>query len=118
MRYLVIGSVTMAGIVLASLVAVDWALHGAMALAWTAFACGILGVLALIACLWLYVRMGRGDARQEHPETAFSPAHGPHDRAQERAWMRGPPLVADVRPASTTGPRRREAHRSKRSVAR
>lgn len=118
MRYLVIGAVTVAGIVLASLAAVDWALHGAMVLAGAAFACGIVGVFVLIACLWLYVRMGVDDARQEHAWTAFGPARRPRDRAQERAWMTEPPRVGGVRPASTTRPGRGEAHRPDRSVTR
>lgn len=118
MRYLVVGAVTMAGIVLASLAALDWALHGAMVLAWTAFAFGIVGVFVLIACLLLYARMGVDDARQEHAWTAFDPAHRPRDRAQERAWMTERPRVAGVGPASTPRPRRGEAHRPNRSVAR
>jgi len=94
MRYLVVGMLTMASIFLGSFAAVNWALQGAIALAWMAFTFGVLGVLVLIACVWLYVRTGVGDARQEDPGTAFGPAR---DRAQERAWMREPPTVAGVR---------------------
>ncbi len=100
MRYLVVGVLTMAGIVLGIIAALYWALHGAIALAWTAFSFGALGILVLIACLWLYARTGTRDARQEHawpPEYAgpdFGPAGRPRDRAQERAWMRDPSTVA------------------------
>lgn len=109
MRYLVVGMLTMASIVLGSFAAVNWALQGAIALAWMAFTFGVLGVLVLLACVWLYVRTGVGDARQEDPGTAFGPAR---DRAQERAWMREPPTVAGVhrvgRGASTLRPIRGE----------
>ncbi len=90
MRYLVIGALTMVSIVLGSLAALSWALQGAIALAWTAIGFGVLGVLVLIVCLWLYVRAGVDDARQE----AFGPTR---DRAQERAWLKEPPTSAGVR---------------------
>jgi len=118
MRYLVVGALTMGGILLGSFAAVHWALHGAMALAWTAFALGVVGFFVLIACLWLYGRTAVDDARQEHPRRDFGPAR---DRAQERAWLREPPTVTGVRPAgrgaSTSRPTRGEAHTSKRTVA-
>ncbi len=99
MRYLVVGALTMAGVVLGSVVAVSWALHGAMALAWTAFAFGILGILVLIACLWLYARTGAVETRQEHPWANAGPGRMPHDRAQERAWLRELHSVSGVPPA-------------------
>lgn len=112
----------MAGIVLATLAAVDWAFHGAIALAWTAFSFGVLGVFVLIACLWLYVRRGVGHAREERSRPEPGPAAWPRDRAQERAWLREPPMPsAGVSPtprgamASRRNPS--ESHRSKRTVA-
>lgn len=121
MRYLVVGTLTFAGIALGSFVGVGWALDGSMALAWTAFAFGILGVLVLIACLGLYALMGLEDD-EERPRTGFGPAPMWQDRAHERAWLREPPAVAAVRPAGLGAarprPNRGEAHSSKRPVAR
>jgi len=51
----------MASIVLGSLAALNWALHGALALAWAAFAFGVLGVVVLIACLGLYMARDEED---------------------------------------------------------
>ena len=99
MRYPVIGTLTVASIVLGSFAALKWALQGAIALAWTTFAFGVFGVFVLIACLWLYFRAGVGDARQKDPRTAFGPAR---DRAQERAWMRQPPTAAGSAPSRAT----------------
>ncbi len=105
MRYRIVGALTMASIVLGSLAALNWALHGALALAWAAFAFGVLGVVVLIACLGLYM-LGddEDDARQEHPWAAPSPAPRPHDRAQDRAWLREPHTIAGVRPAGPAAP--------------
>jgi hypothetical protein len=98
MRYLIVGALTMAGIVLGSIAAVDWALDGATALAWTAFGFGVLGVLVLIACLWLYARGGLGHARQDPRLTEFGYAREPYNRAQDRPWMREPHAAAGPRP--------------------
>ena len=115
MRYRIVGALTMASIVLGSLAALNWALHGALALAWAAFAFGVLGVVVLIACLGLYMaRDDEDDARQEHPWAAPSPAQHPwaapspapkpRDRAQDRAWLREPHTIAGVRPAGPAAP--------------
>ena len=105
MRYRIVGALTVASIVLGSLAALNWALHGALALAWAAFAFGVLGVVVLIACLGLYMlRDDEDDARQEHPWAAPSPAPRPHDRAQDRAWLREPHTIAGVRPAGPAAP--------------
>ena len=115
MRYRIVGALTMASIVLGSLAALNWALHGALALAWAAFAFGVLGVVVLIACLGLYMaRDEEDDARQEHPWAAPSPAQHPwaapspapkpRDRAQDRAWLREPHTIAGVRPAGPAAP--------------
>ena len=105
MRYRIVGALTMASIVLGSLAALNWALHGALALAWAAFAFGVLGVVVLIACLGLYMlRDDEDNARQEHPWAARSPAPRPHDRAQDRAWLREPHTIAGVRPAGPAAP--------------
>ena len=105
MRYRIVGALTMASIVLGSLAALNWALHGALALAWAAFAFGVLGVVVLIACLGLYMaRDDEDDARQEHPWAAPSPAPKPRDRAQDRAWLREPHTIAGVRPAGPAAP--------------
>ncbi len=121
MRYLVVGALTMAGVVLGSITAFRWALQGAIALAWTAFAFGILGILVLIACLWLYVRTGAVETRQEHFWANAGPGRMPHDRAQERAWLRELHSVSGVPPAgrgaSTSRPSRGEARTSKPTVA-
>jgi len=115
MRYRIVGALTVASIVLGSLAALNWALHGALALAWAAFAFGVLGVVVLIACLGLYMaRDDEDDARQEHPWAAPSPAQHPwaapspapkpRDRAQDRAWLREPHTIAGVRPAGPAAP--------------
>lgn len=93
----VVGALTMASIVL-GFAALDWALHGAMAFAWVAFALGVLGVGGLLACLCTYVFTGVGDARPEQPQTGFAAARTPHHRAPDRPWLREP-TVAGVRPA-------------------
>jgi len=105
MRYRIVGALTVASMVLGSLAALNWALHGALALAWAAFAFGVLGVVVLIACLGLYMlRDDEDDTRQEHPWAAPSPAPRPHDRAQDRAWLREPHTIAGVRPAGPAAP--------------
>lgn len=119
MRYQVVGAT--ASILLGIFSAVHWALHATLALAWTAFAFGVLGLLVLIACLWRYARPEARDAPQEHPWTAVGPAQWLNDRAQERTGVRQPRPVTAVRPAgpgaSTPRPHRREAHPSRRTVA-
>lgn len=122
MRYRIVGALTVASIVLGSLAALNWALHGALALAWAAFAFGVLGVVVLIACLGLYMLPDdEDDARQEHPWAAPSPAPRPHDRAQDRAWLREPHTIAGVRPAgppaSMSRPSRGEGDTSERTKA-
>lgn len=120
MRYLVVGALALAGIVLGSFFALNWALHGTMALAWLAAAFAALGVVVIIACLLLYV-LGGGDPGPEPRRMPLGPPSRPPDRAQERAWLREPYRVAPVRPArqgaSTSRPTERDARTSERRVA-
>lgn len=95
------GMMAFAGVVLGSLQAIKWALHGDIALAWVALLFGVAALPAFLACLWLYVRRDADDphpvdgarrvppgiARPAHPHPHPHPPAHRRPTAQDRAWL-------------------------------